>query len=89
VSGLLDDDDLPDLAVVLQLSSTLIWLKNLGDGGFSAPVTLETGLKTPGQLALADFNSDGRVDFAVQVILIIFSQNCQIINVLVATRNGR
>ena len=59
----LNGDGKPDLAVIDQLSNSVLVLENAGDH-FNPPVYYGTGF-TPAALAVADFNSDGKPDVAV------------------------
>ena len=52
-----------DLAVVNQTGNTITVLFGNGDGTFSA-VTSGVILNQPGVIVTADFNGDGRLDFA-------------------------
>ncbi len=67
VSGLFNDDAIPDLAVLNQGTNRVDLLLGNGDGGFTNATpesSFPTGLD-PVSLVTADFNGDGRPDLAV------------------------
>jgi dipeptidyl aminopeptidase/acylaminoacyl peptidase len=61
VAGDVDRDGDLDLIVASTNASTLLFVRNLGDGRFATPVNVPVGL-VPARLALADLNHDGWLD---------------------------
>jgi hypothetical protein len=61
----LDGDSHPDLVVADDGGHALVVVRGAGGGTFNAPVRLDTGMNSsPYNVAVADFNSDGRPDIA-------------------------
>jgi hypothetical protein len=69
VSADFDEDGIPDLALVAQNPKVVAVMRGqgtagVGNGTFAAPVTYAAG-PAPTNLAVGDFNEDGRLDLAV------------------------
>ena len=60
----LDGDGRQDLAILNGEDNSYEILLGNGDGTFQAPVAYSVGA-TPGLIAVADFNEDGKLDLAI------------------------
>ncbi len=61
-TGDLNGDSKPDLVVAATNANAVLVLLGNGNGTFQGPVSYPTGLFEPLNLALADFNGDGKLD---------------------------
>ena len=58
-SGLIDNDNFPDLVVSTTLGNSVYWLKNDGTGNFTLQLPAFATLNNAGGVAIADINGDG------------------------------
>jgi hypothetical protein len=58
-SGLIDNDNFPDLVVSTTLGNSVFWLKNDGAGNFILQLPAFATLNNAGGVAIADINGDG------------------------------
>ncbi len=65
VSGALNGDDKPDLAVLNPANEGFAILLNDGTGAFGAPVSYTIGVDSATDMAWGDFNSDGALDLVI------------------------
>lgn len=61
-SGLIDNDDFPDLVISTILGNTVYWLKNDGTGTFTLQSPSIATLNGAGGVAIGDINNDGYND---------------------------
>lgn len=69
--GAVDDingDGKPDLVGTDYYRHNVVLLLNNGSGGYSTPITYSVGNYPPIDVAIADFNGDGKLDLAVLII---------------------
>jgi len=64
ITGDLNGDGIPDLLVPVSTTSGSVVNAYLGNGDGTFALASSTTVSTPGYLALADFNNDGKLDFA-------------------------
>ena len=64
-AGDFNGDGDPDLVVLQSPGNAVQVFLGHGDGTFAAPVTINDGLSSAGDMATGDFNGDGKTDIAV------------------------
>lgn len=66
----LDNDNDKDFIIIASSTSTtspkgIFWIKNLGNGTFSAPIVIKNNLNLMGEVIVHDFDNDGNKDIIV------------------------